>query len=529
MYLEHFELSQSPFPEEPDTSIFFNEGERDNILDSVLSDLRSGKSLIKLTGSEGSGKTLMCRLVLERLPEVFEPIFLDNPLGSFEDLLRVICLDLGMDPSPEASSKQIVEDLKAQLIFRKKSDVSVVIIIDEAEKLFLATLERLIRILCEAEETDTLQILLVGRPRLDANLEQLTVYCSTVDINTGYFLEPLTLQETGNYLNFRLAMSGLNRQDHKEIFTTEAVEKIFEGADGNIRLTNILAEEALQKSCSEKSFLVLLEHVKSQSDDRSELRRRLAVVPSALKKNSILSRVEIPEKFKPSRINDSLNKNKFIRQNKKQVLGAAVMAFILLLIFIFSGGGESPKEKPADISPKSSETFQSVAGQAKTELQPPFEYVEQTEEVEEQVQADIKEKPEEVDDPKEVFATLEPEIIKEKPPRNANVIYEKRLRASASWLAGAYKGAHTIQLMMLASKQGEQNLRKMLVQDEYFAIKDNLFILRKKTSPPTLFVFYGSYKDLDEARVTRNEMAPFLRKHHPYALSISDALKKTED
>jgi len=69
----------------------------------------------------------------------------------------------------------------------------------------------------------------------------------------------------------------------------------------------------------------------------------------------------------------------------------------------------------------------------------------------------------------------------------------------------------------------------MLVKDEYFAIKDNLYILRKKTSPPTLFVFYGTYDSMEQARQARNNMPLFLRKHHPYALSISDAMKKTED
>jgi len=62
-----------------------------------------------------------------------------------------------------------------------------------------------------------------------------------------------------------------------------------------------------------------------------------------------------------------------------------------------------------------------------------------------------------------------------------------------------------------------------------FAIKDNLYILNKKTSPPTLFVFYGTYDSMEQARQARNNMPLFLRKHHPYALSISDAMKKTED
>ena len=69
----------------------------------------------------------------------------------------------------------------------------------------------------------------------------------------------------------------------------------------------------------------------------------------------------------------------------------------------------------------------------------------------------------------------------------------------------------------------------MLTRDAYYAVRDKLYILRKQTSPPTLFVFYGIYDSMDAARKARNTMPLFLRKHHPYALSIADALKKTED
>jgi septal ring-binding cell division protein DamX len=108
-------------------------------------------------------------------------------------------------------------------------------------------------------------------------------------------------------------------------------------------------------------------------------------------------------------------------------------------------------------------------------------------------------------------------------------LYRDRVRASAKWLAGGYRDAYTVQLMMLASEQAEDNIKKLLVQDDYFAIRNNLYILRKKTSPPTLFVFYGTYDSMEQARQARNNMPLFLRKHHPYALSINDAMRKTED
>jgi MSHA biogenesis protein MshM len=107
-------------------------------------------------------------------------------------------------------------------------------------------------------------------------------------------------------------------------------------------------------------------------------------------------------------------------------------------------------------------------------------------------------------------------------------LFRERQRASASWLAGAYRGGYTIQLMMLVSEQAQASVTRLLVDDDYRQILDHLYILSRKTTPPTLFVFYGIYESMDEAREARNSMPVFLRKHHPYPLSIAEALKKTE-
>jgi septal ring-binding cell division protein DamX len=111
--------------------------------------------------------------------------------------------------------------------------------------------------------------------------------------------------------------------------------------------------------------------------------------------------------------------------------------------------------------------------------------------------------------------------------RNGDKLFRERLGASASWLAGMYRGGYTIQLMMLMSNEAQASITNTLVQDEYYPLRDKLYILRKKTTPPTLFVFYGMYDSLEAARESRNDMPVFLRKHHPYPLSITEALKKT--
>jgi hypothetical protein len=96
-------------------------------------------------------------------------------------------------------------------------------------------------------------------------------------------------------------------------------------------------------------------------------------------------------------------------------------------------------------------------------------------------------------------------------------------------LAGAYRGGYTIQLMMLVSDQAQASITNSLVQDDYYQLRDQLYVLRKKSKPPTLFVFYGIFDSMEAARETRNNMPVFLRTHHPYPLLISDALKKIEN
>ncbi len=506
MYLEHFQLHTSPFREEVDPAVFFPQAGRETILQGLQKDLEIGRLLIKIVGLEGTGKTLLCNVLFERLPDSYEVVYLDNPVGSFDDLLRIINLDLGMEPA--GAEVDLVKELKKQLQRRQKHGQKVVLVLDGAEKIFLATLERLLRLLCELEGfSETFSLILSGRPGLEANLEQLTVYCTGVDIhNTGYFLETMTPEETGRYLSFRLLAAGLSADKQQEVFTGEAVEKIFATANGNPRLTNILAEEALQKSCSEKSFMVLLDHVGDEGQP----------IWTGRKKEDLLQVVE---------------------GNKRLLaVGAGITVLVLLLVFLLSG-----EDEPSEVTVMPDSLPTASSGPAvgheveKTETEDdlpaaPEKAVESSPPKQDATaSSDAADKPTASLADQDVTGKDVESQADEAGERDGSKLFQERLRASAGWLAGAYRNEYTIQLMMLTSDQAADNVEKLLVQDEYFNIKDKLHILRKKTNPPTLFVFYGTFDSMDTARQARNKMPIFLRKHHPYALSIADALTKTED
>ena len=465
MYREHFHLTHSPFAEEPDPEVFFPGAKREEICQSLILDVLAGKQLIKLVGREGAGKTLICQLIVDRLPSEYDVIHVENPVGSFDDLLQVACIDLGMDPRGKHDPALYLEEFQRLLDWKRSERIKVVLIIDEAEKLFLATLERLIRHLGDQESQD-LTVLLAGRPELDANLDQLSLFCPTVDIHSGYFLEDLTESETRQYLRFRLNAAGVRREQHDDIFTEAAVTQIFDVSRGNLRMINILAEEALQASCTEKSFMVLLDHVEPEEPE-TENGFRL--------ENKIIEIYEL------------LRYNKFL---KGALAGAVVAVLLIGFLLLGKSGKEPPPSTQVAGNPEAVASSPEVASSG----------------------------------PDSIGAQSASTGGGEK--RDGEKIFRERLAASASWLAGIHKGNYTIQLMMLVSDQAQASVANTLIQDEYYPIRDQLYVLRKKNTPPTIFVFYGMYDSLEAAREARNNMPVFLRKHHPYPLAVSDALKK---
>ena len=506
MYLEHFQLHSSPFSEKVNPGNFFPGAGRADICKALLRDIRKGEKFAFLVGGEGSGKTLLCQVLARRLGGSVEVIYVENPMGSFDDLLRLVCVDLGI--GPDLDKEDMVSAFKAALEKRKAEGQHVVLIIDDAEKIFLAALERLLRLLCDVGQQGNFTLILAGRSALVANLEQLTVYCTGVDLAHGYELEPMDSGETRQYLLHRLVVAGLKEQQLQDVFADQAVDKIYQAARGNPRMTNILAEEALRTSSDEKSFMVLLEHVGGATEKRQE--------PSGKGRLSAAT-----------------------RKRKTLLLAAGACVLAIVVGFVFFSGRKTDRPisvtTPAIVNkmpPVSEKTARQIEPAARKNVEPseqprkdtsPYDRqgVEQTSPrtapsapLSSEVKTEVKEGK---------------KAVSQHAGRDGRALFDKRVRASAAWLSGAYTGKYTIQLMMLTSESARKNVEKLLTKPSYFSILDKLYILQKKTTPPTLFLFYGTFPSMDAARQARNTMPIFLRKHHPYALSIADALTKTED
>lgn len=544
LYLEHFQLDRDPFDQEPDAGIFFDAAGREKIAGNLLAEIEEGKPLIKLIGSEGAGKTLLCRLLEQRLAERDYPFMsLEHPIGSYQDLLRTVCRVLGTaeeeENDPEGGQPPDYPAIfNEHLRLIASQGKRLVLLIDEAENLFLATLERLLRLVCESENYGSLQVLIIGRPELKANLDQLSVYCSNVNVASGYVLEPFSLEETGEYMRFRLRKAGIPGEKHREVFTPEAIDAIYQAAMGNLSLTNSLAETGMKKACSLGRFQVDEELIQPEQ---------------TLEENVSLAFFQGFD---------------FLKDNKWWLLAGPVLVWLILVL----AWPESDSQQGKFIAERQLEMLEpeeEILVPADPEIREIIESIENGEEERESFQpgkeVDLPEpaaagsEPKEDPAPAEAVVTrqvvqqkdepspedrsilVEPAVTKkpapaepvavkkpEPEPRNADALFRERVRASAAWLAWAYRGGYTVQLMVLASDQAEENLKRILVDDKYYAIRDKLYILRK-VAPETIYVFYGNYPSMEKARQARNDMPPFLKKNQPYALSIQEALKKIED
>jgi len=255
MYLTHYGLTEPPFSITPDPRfVFLSERHRDALAHLLFGvDQGGGGGFVQLTGEVGTGKTTLCRLLLEQLTLLQSSTptrvaLVLNPQLSPVELLETICeelrLDLDLEPgnSRRGSRKSLVDLLNAYLLEAYAQGLRVVLIIDEAQNLSIEALEQ-VRLLTNLETPTQklLQILLLGQPELRTMLAREDLRQLAQRITARYHLTPLDADETGEYLHHRWRVAGGQRFP----FTANAVKRIHRHAGGVPRLINIIAERAL--------------------------------------------------------------------------------------------------------------------------------------------------------------------------------------------------------------------------------------------------------------------------------------------
>jgi MSHA biogenesis protein MshM len=281
MYLEHFGLREAPFRITPHTEFFFSGANRGATLEALVYAITAGEGMVKVTGEVGSGKTMLCRVLMERLPETVETIYLAVPSLSRDEMLAAIASDLDIDTTG-ANTTRLVKALQERLVAIHADGKQVVALIDEAHAMPLATLEE-IRLLSnlETNKEKLLQIVLFGQPELDQHLALPNMRQLKERITHSFMLGPLPPREVDEYIRFRLRAAGYRGPD---LFGAEALRIITDASEGLTRRINIYADKTLLAAFAAGTHTVSADHARAAVSDtqivvaQRQPRRRLAAV-----------------------------------------------------------------------------------------------------------------------------------------------------------------------------------------------------------------------------------------------------------
>ena len=267
MYLEHFGLSEPPFRITPVTVFFFSGANRGEILDALIYSISEVEGIIKVSGEVGSGKTMLCRMLLEKLPEHVEAIYLANPSLSREEMLYAIADGLGLNINGERVGI-IMQNIQNKLEEKAREGKRVVVLVDEAHAMPPDTLEEL-RLLYNLQvgNAKLMQIVLFGQPELNAKLDQPNMRQLKDRIAHHFHMQPLSRNILESYLMFRMRAAGYHGPN---IFSQGALKLIASASEGLMRRVNILADKSLLAAFVDDTYYIKPEHVQAALRD-SEL------------------------------------------------------------------------------------------------------------------------------------------------------------------------------------------------------------------------------------------------------------------
>lgn len=403
------------FQDHVDTDLFFGGGSRREIVEDIKTALISEVVLITLTGTDGSGKTMVCRMIEQELTEGRELLFFEQGVESFDDVVGRIAAQVNLEETEEITNRK--DRLQKAIEILNREERRLIIIIDAAETIFLATLERIRRMLDEVNnERICIQLLFSGRPLISLNYKQLGIITFKPVEEKHFSLDPLDGTNTHNYLNQYLDKAGTPDQER---FTPAQAEKIADVARGNFRFINQLAGrffDSTQAIDIDESEIEELYHEGTGAEGAGTHSK----TPTGLKSVD-LDFLKVPK-----------------IGARWYVVGGAVLALILIFLLLTGGEEEDTEAPPGSVDvpeltlekvepdpieiPQLSAPPESLPVTAPVETAPPAEKIEP-----EDVNAIPEEK---IEESPGVSQTAEP-VIKDNSQESAERQSEVELRAEA--------------------------------------------------------------------------------------------------
>jgi len=243
MYISYFGLTEAPFSIAPDPRYLYMSKRHQEALAHLLYGINGEGGFVLLTGEVGTGKTTICRCLLEQIPESCDVAYIFNPRLTVEELLSSICVEFGIDfPPGNSSIKLFIDLINSYLLDAHAKGKRAVLIIDEAQNLSTEVLEQM-RLLTnlETSQRKLLQIILLGQPELLDMLGRHDLRQLAQRIIARYHLGALTRQEVAAYLQHRLDVSGADRT----LFAASLINRIHRLTGGVPRIINVLCDRAL--------------------------------------------------------------------------------------------------------------------------------------------------------------------------------------------------------------------------------------------------------------------------------------------
>ncbi|HKN18637.1 MAG TPA: AAA family ATPase [Dissulfurispiraceae bacterium] len=243
MFKDYFGLTETPFSIAPDPHYLYMSEFHREALAHLLYGIESDGGFVLLTGEVGTGKTTVCRCLIEQLPDTIDAALILNPKLNSQELLATLCDELGISYSEGAIGIKIFVDMiNAHLLDSYAKGRKTVLIIDEAQNLSSDVLEQ-IRLLTnlETNERKLLQIIMLGQPELREKLEQPELKQLAQRITARYHLGPLSRNDIPAYIARRLRVAGTQ----STLFSASAIKALYGFSGGIPRLINIVCDRAL--------------------------------------------------------------------------------------------------------------------------------------------------------------------------------------------------------------------------------------------------------------------------------------------
>jgi type II secretory pathway predicted ATPase ExeA len=267
MYERYYGFTEKPFSLTPDPKYLYRSESHGNAFDLLQYAINRREGFVVVTGDIGTGKTTLCRALLEKIDHTTFTALVLNPFLTEEDLLKRILQDFGVISRDELKAGRLAKVTKQELIDSLYDfllgliplKASAVVIIDEAQNLPLPVLEQ-IRILSnlETDKEKLLQIILVGQLDLQTLLRSPELRQLDQRVSIRYELKPLDRETVAAYVAHRLTIAGGSAA---VAFTAKALEQVYRLSGGIPRLINLICDRALLAGFSEQASRITPEMV----------------------------------------------------------------------------------------------------------------------------------------------------------------------------------------------------------------------------------------------------------------------------